>query len=499
MSPALRTPASRLSYDVLVFGPQLGGAVAAALLARRGYRVLAVVHGGVPPAYRDGDFLLPCGPTVLPPLRSMPVAAAVLEELGLSTDVFRALVPLSPPLQILGEKLRLDVARDGPTLAAEMERELGEAGAQGAAAIGRMLDADERDGGFYRSVQPLPAQGLLERWRLRRAIAGHAGVAEQPDLPNGDPTLARSLRELWHFGTFLWDERPPSRASLRPLTHLLRGLVNYPRGALGLAAEIRKRVSAAGGELLEAEGADPPEIEELRLQRGSLVSAKLQGSPHEYRASLFVAATGASDLRNLLPASAAEGKLAALLGGVKPRSSLLTLNLVVGAHGLPPGLGPAALCLPAKADASAVFLQVTPAQAATGAPPPGAHLVQLARQVPAALFHQGEGHLKAALSEMRALAVDFLPFVDRHVLHESSPQLQEESGLAARLRLHPLVEVGLPRQLGVTGLPFRPPCKNLVLASRDVLPGLGLEGEFLAGARAAQLVQKALPKKEILR
>jgi hypothetical protein len=100
---------------------------------------------------------------------------------------------------------------------------------------------------------------------------------------------------------------------------------------------------------------------------------------------------------------------------------------------------------------------------------------------------------------MRVAAAEYLPFVDRHVLLESSPHLQDARGLASRLRLHPLMEVGLPRQLGVTGLPPRPPCKNLVLASRDVLPGLGLEGEFLAGARAAEIVQKSLPKKELLK
>jgi len=498
VSPTLRTPASRLSYDVLVFGPQLAGAVTAALLARRGYRVLMVAHGAAPTSYRDGAFLLPCGPTVLPPLKSMPVATAVLEELGLATDVLRALTPLTPPLQILGERLRLDLPRETGPRAEELARELGAAGAGAAEAIERLLQAEEADSPFFRLSPPLPAQGLLERWQLRRALAGQGGVEAGAALPNGDATLTRSLRELWHFGTFLWDEQPPSRASLRPLAQLLRGLSTYPRGLEGLAAEVRKRVTAAGGEVVEGDD-EPPEIEELRLEGGRIAAAKLEGSPHEYRASLFVAATGAADLRDLLPASAGESKLAALLGGVKARSSLLTLNLVVGPNGLPAGLGPAALWLPARTDAPSIFVQVSPAQAASGSAPAGTHVVQLSRQVPAALFHQGEGHVKAVLQEMRAGASTFLPFVDRHVVFESSPHLQEESGLAARLRLHPLVEVGLPRQLGVTGLPFRPPCKNLVLASRDVLPGLGLEGELLAGTRAAQLVQKALPKKELLR
>jgi hypothetical protein len=284
------------------------------------------------------------------------------------------------------------------------------------------------------------------------------------------------------------------------LAQLLRGLQRREGGVDGLAAELRHRVTAAGGEVLESPEEDEPlEIEELRMEGGRMISAKLEGSPHEYRASFFVAATGAAELRDLLPASASDGKLAGLLGGVKTRSAFLTLNLVVDIRGIPPGLGPAALCVPAKADAPSVFLELFQAQPLAGKTVTEARVVQLTRQVPTHLFHQGEGHVKAILHEMRTVASDYLPFLDRHVLLESSPHLQEERGLASRLRLHPLVEVGLPRQLGVTGLPPRPPCKNLVLASRDVLPGLGIEGEFLAGVRAAEIIQKELPKMAILK
>ncbi len=41
--------------------------------------------------------------------------------------------------------------------------------------------------------------------------------------------------------------------------------------------------------------------------------------------------------------------------------------------------------------------------------------------------------------------------------------------------------------------------KNLFLASREVLPGLGLEGEVLAGMRAAKLVQESLKKTDPLK
>jgi len=37
------------------------------------------------------------------------------------------------------------------------------------------------------------------------------------------------------------------------------------------------------------------------------------------------------------------------------------------------------------------------------------------------------------------------------------------------------------------------------LASREVLPGLGLEGEFIAGMRVAGLVQESLKKTDPLK
>ena len=55
------------------------------------------------------------------------------------------------------------------------------------------------------------------------------------------------------------------------------------------------------------------------------------------------------------------------------------------------------------------------------------------------------------------------------------------------------------RPLGVEGLNQRTGVRNLFLASREVLPGLGLEGELLAGVRAARLVQEVVHKLDPLK
>jgi phytoene dehydrogenase-like protein len=90
---------------------------------------------------------------------------------------------------------------------------------------------------------------------------------------------------------------------------------------------------------------------------------------------------------------------------------------------------------------------------------------------------------------------EFVPFLDRIVVHESMPPPRRghrEGGTY----VHPLFETLAPRALGIGGLPTRMPLGNLFLAGRDVVPGLGLEGEFHAGMRAADEVEASLGRKK---
>jgi hypothetical protein len=95
----------------------------------------------------------------------------------------------------------------------------------------------------------------------------------------------------------------------------------------------------------------------------------------------------------------------------------------------------------------------------------------------------------------KAAAAEFFPFLVPHLILESSYQVQNPN----RAWLHPEIEVAVPQQLGVTGLPARTPYRNLALAGPEVLPGLGLEGQFLTGARVARLVQQSIPRRDLLK
>ncbi|MEZ4272211.1 MAG: hypothetical protein R3C68_12510 [Myxococcota bacterium] len=60
--------------------------------------------------------------------------------------------------------------------------------------------------------------------------------------------------------------------------------------------------------------------------------------------------------------------------------------------------------------------------------------------------------------------------------------------------LHPIYETHEPPLLGITGRPQQTPFKNLLHCGRDVLPGLGVEGEYITGLTAADALT-ALRKK----
>jgi hypothetical protein len=169
---------------------------------------------------------------------------------------------------------------------------------------------------------------------------------------------------------------------------------------------------------------------------------------------------------------------------VRPGARLVACHLLLRAGARPPGLGDAALLLEADgAAAGAVLLELSPArrEPRRGAPPEAVagHLAASAFT----LLPPG-GDEVAARARLRRALDGALPFHERHLVHRFEP-----SPAAYHLRF----EEAAP--LGLGGRPIRAPWKNAWLASGEVLPGLGLEGELFAGLQAAAHVGGLLGSK----
>jgi phytoene dehydrogenase-like protein len=515
LAQTFKPPATQRIYDVCVVGSQLGGAVAGALLARRGYRVLHVDHDGVGGTYEDGGYLLPYAPAVLPSPRLLPAAEAALAELGLATDTMRALEPCHPDLQLLLPRHRLDLGHDPTRRLLELKREWPQDAERLAAALAQLGKLFDAASPFMKAVPPLPPAGFGERHAVSKAIrfahSAPGAPREKVDEASAfagleDHPLVGALGTAQRFLGYL-DGPPAPLSTARLLGGILRGSHRVNGGMQGLRDAIRRKIADSRGELLGAD--EGSAIAERLVVEGSRVTAvRLAGSSNSWVARVYVAATDAPAMRRLLPPEEAGGKMAQLLEGVRSRRQLLALNLVVKTAALPPALGDTVLALrdPAGPDAieNAVLIQVFPARHDRGK---GAselvadeRVLCAAAFVPADARDQGQEHLAALGAQIREAVADAVPFFERHLVRESLPVLAAPKGRrGSRLLPHPLYEVTLDQALGVTGLPVRSPYKNLVFAGREVVPGLGLEGEFHAGVQAAAAAQEMLGKKELLR
>ncbi len=513
MPQTFKPPATQRVYDVCVVGSQLGGVVAGALLARRGYRVLHVDHDGVGASYEDGGYLLPYAPAVIPSPRAFPAAEAALAELGLTTDLGRALEPCDPDLQILLPRHRVDLPRDPAARAAELRREWPEDADRLEAAFARLQKLFDAATPFLKAMPPLPPAGFLEKRKIQKAVRfaasvpGNSGQGVSEAVPFQGLEEHPLVRALAAAGRFLgYLEGAPSPLGLtRLLGSILRGAYRLPGGLEGLREIVRRKIAEARGDLLGGE--DGPAIAAGLDIAGSRVAAlRLVGDPNSYVARAFIAATDAPAVRRLLPGSGG-AKLTALLEKVRPSRQLLAVNLVVRTAALPPALGESSIAVRDPSGAApedAVLIQVLPAR--RGGKKGGAEVVPDERVVSAGAFvpadvrEGGAPRIAELAGRIRAAVAEAIPFFDQHLVKESVPALAVPTeGRGSRLLPHPLYEVRLPQTMGVTGLPYRAAFKNLVFAGREVVPGLGLEGEFHAGVQAAGEVTAMLGRKDLLK
>lgn len=514
MAQTFRPPATQRLYDVCVVGSQLGGVVAGAILARRGFRVLHVAHDDPGFHYVDHGYVLPFGPAVVPAPRHLPAAEAVLAELGLATDLSRALAPSEPDLQLLLPRHRVDLSREIPVLRTELKREWPHEAEALEAGLGTLGSLFDLAGFFLRTAPPLPPDGFAERRAVRKALklasSTPGAPAEPPDQARPfrgleDHELARSLAVAHRFLTYL-DGEPSPLSLVRLLGGALRG-TNRLAGGLGTFREmVRRRIAESRGELRGGPG-EPATAASLEIERGRVWAVRLSDSPDAHVARAFVIGTDAERLLALLPPEVRGARSAAHLRGVRARRQLLSVNLVVKEMALPPALGENVLALRDAAGGdgidNAVFLQVLPARRdarrGAGDKGAGAEAVSGERVVCASGFvpaDEGPEGIRDAAARIREAVADAIPFFERHLVVESAPLLAAPGRAAP---VHPLYESDLEEPLGVAALPVRGPWKNLVFAGREVVPGLGLEGELYAGLQAAGHVAALLGRKDVLR
>ena len=449
--PAPPKAVAKRVYDVAVLGPDIGGAVTAALSARRGLRTLLAPMVPLSVVRESDGWLLPAAHPMLPPLRQLSAAVGTLDDLGLSADLQRQASGAQGAFQVLTEKLRLSLPPDPARRRSELRRELSAISAQEAETA---LDSLERLGhpwdAFLREPPPWPPRGFFERRRV------HKVVPPQPQLPEG--LIGSCLAALAPFAASLTGDSAPE-ATAREAASLFRAPLRLWGGPAQLADLLRKKATESGGDVI-ADGA-----EQLRLDRKAITFV-LGGS--EVTASCVVLACGAERIGALLQGG---GRLERKLAeeAALPVARKVTLaHYVVRAEGLPLALEEAALLLGHAM--GPLVISALPARRTRGEAE-NERLLTVAR-VSDAGFSDEQG----LLNSVRAALAPVLPFFDRHIVHQSAdlnPPLSHPI-----LRPHDDAEpIGLR--------PISEAHDRVLFASAATYPGFGLEGQILAARAAA--------------
>jgi hypothetical protein len=482
-------------YDLIVLGADVAGLVAAALVARRGKRVLVVPHGPTDGRYRLArrGFALDTAPLLH---LGCPAVRRVFEELGLWTQIRREQRPLDELVHWVLPNNRLDATPNEANWLDEVEREWPTSEVAEAWDHRRRWSeaTDELLDELLGSDTALAADGFWGRRFLARV--GHqlpaADLDELAPLPSAHP-LREQARSVEPWVQHLAPSQLGKAASLRISGLWARGPEDRFGGAPGLRELLVQRLELKSGELKPT-----LRVAEILLKRGRATGISLLGKHDRYGCEHMLIATDPRELVDgPLIADSLPKPLQVSLANIDTVARRFVLHLDIDERGIGPGLEGLAICTPKRSwllheGAGLMYLRMAPG------PREGQRSISVTRVLD--VDEPIEDARERILDELDRRGV--LPFARDHLALIHSPHDGREAtdgagrrldsygaDTAMRMTMDPLYRLrGAEPSLGVGLLPHSSGIKNLHFASRMTYPGLGLEGEFAAGWAAAGAV-----------
>lgn len=498
------------SYDVVGIGTHIANLVACALLAKRGFRVLLIAQDEPPPTYPSFDGrALPRDVSPTFPIAS-PVVRRVLGELALRQVLQRHAETADPAFQVALPRHRVDITRDPALLEREIEREFPEVKRPVEdffRALGRhnqrfdeMLEAD---------IAWPPARFFerreWNRWMSSMPFAGR-GPSLDPlaEFPNGHP-----FRHLVELPARFHDAMDPDRMTGFRLSRLfftaMLGTTLLGPGMAALETMLIDSVKAHSGEFRRHE-----RVDRILVKRGAVAGVRLAASGEEVGATSVVSGTALNALLPMTPDRSQFEELFERRGEPVVRYYRYVLNALVAADALPPCLGRDVFALAEDQrplyGARALHLQVGPVEE-------DVRRLTVGILLPRAMIEDSSESLFGMRGRLLKALGALLPFIERHIHlvdspHDGGPIQDRRQGqdrappepwARGPRTLQPVYGFPVTHSLGICALPAHTPIRRLFLGSGQVMPGLGLEGHFLAGWSTARRVAGSDRKNEWMR
>jgi hypothetical protein len=496
-------------YDVAVLGAGVGALAAAALLARRSWRVVVLGHGHRPATYAyDGIALARRAFTFL--AAPSPAWGRILVELAQSQTFRRRLVPLDPMLQVLGPNLRLDLPPEPAAFAREIDREF--------PAVRRVVDElyaelartnSAADAAFDRDAV-WPPGSFWERREAARIAATLPHLEETHDVLLSELPRDHAYRTIVdlpaRFASYACELPPFAVARLHGAW--TRGVQRLARGEDELSEFLLERVRAHGGETRLAD-----RVSSIAHRGGRVTGVVVDGDEAPTGVQFVVADLPMRGLLDLASGYVPPRRAMAALPRLAVGEQRFVVSLVVRNEGIPEPLAAESFLVPSfgTADPARPALHVQRAPSS----------VEGTTLLVAEAFLPAGGHPKPAAAREAVLRTleGLLPFVERHYVvvdsvHDGRPLWDYRSGRRreverATLRasgasadpepMVPRFRFDPPSFHGLAAEPLRAPLGNACIAGRTALPALGQEGELLAAWGAARIITRTDRRKEQMR
>ncbi len=501
----------RSFYDVIVLGGRLGAWASAALLARRGFRVLLIGQDDLGPTYEVEGESLPRAPFRFLGVHT-PIARRLFTELALTQAMRRHTVASDARVQVVTPGHRLDVAGAGDSLGREIEREFPEIRGPIETVFERIRGRNEALDRATEADLVWPPETFFERRAHARAVAplnakGPSSGADDPlrDLPDAHP-----FRLTLHAPTRFSDGMDPDHGSpLRLSRHVSQWLEGgtVVEGGLGtILGMLETSVRSHGGDVRSRD-----RVDSLLVRRGAVEGVRLAASGEEFGASFVLVGSDVSQLLRLVPDRRPFDELFERMGEPMARYYRYTLNVHVKAEGVPMGMGRDVFFVrdPARALSGANLLHVQ----AHPVDPSGRRLLCVEALLPRRGVEDVADYLESVRERILEALGELIPFLPQSLLSVDSPHDGRAPYDAVRGEALPsparwargsatmetVYGYPLASTLGVCALPVRMPIQRVLLCGSQVVPGLGLEGQLLAAWSAVRIVSRSDKRPAVLR
>lgn len=498
-------------YDVVVLGSRLPGLLASALLAKGGFRVLVLGQDDPGPTYRALGRTLPRAPFDLVPAHT-PVVRKTLTELALHQQVKRRLLTRPVTAQIVLPRQRIDLCAEPEAMDAEIDREFPEVRRPVDDILREIERASDALDRATEAELTWPPETFFERRDFRRATSalprarsGHETWDPLGELAEDHP-FRHVVQTPARFASALDPSQLSGLALARTLSAWRKGSVKLDGGYPWLRKQLIDRLETYSGELRVRERAD-----RINLQAGRVSEVRLASSGECIGCSYVIAACDVAKLLRLVPDRAPFEDVFERIGEPQARYYRYTLNIGIEAGGVPVGMADDAFCVRdvdrARATESMLHIE-------RHAPDEdGVVLLCVQSLISRRALDESPNHLAQMRERVLAAVAETVPFLGRHLVFVDSPHDGRDPLDARGETLVPPEEPwsrgqefmeavhGYPVRgaLGVCAVPTRTPIERLYLCNDQVVPGLGLEGAWLAAATVARLVARHNRRKAWMR